>query len=168
MFVPMKATTSRPARRKSCSTAGAIRTRTRRSTASPGAPTAGSTAATASSRTRGRQAGHAGQGPHADQRRRLALSSDPERVRGLRPRHEQSVGPRLQRLRPGVRHRLRHPARLPHHPGRPLSRQAGSHFNPYTYDDIKTIADHLHWQGANPWAGNSSSDSLAAAMPTAA
>ncbi len=24
-------------------------------------------------------------------------------------------------------------------------RQAGSHFDPYTYDDIKTIADHLHY-----------------------
>jgi putative membrane-bound dehydrogenase-like protein len=33
-------------------------------------------------------------------------------------------------------------------------RQAGAHFNPYTYADIQTIADHLHWQGANPWAGN--------------
>jgi putative membrane-bound dehydrogenase-like protein len=39
-------------------------------------------------------------------------------------------------------------------------RQAGSHFNPYTYADIQTIADHLHWQGANPWAGNNRSDSL--------
>jgi putative membrane-bound dehydrogenase-like protein len=39
-------------------------------------------------------------------------------------------------------------------------RQAGNHFNPHTYDDIKTIADHLHWQGANPWAGNNSSGSL--------
>ena len=39
-------------------------------------------------------------------------------------------------------------------------RQAGSHFNPYTYADIQTIADHLHWQGANPWAGNNKSDSL--------
>jgi putative membrane-bound dehydrogenase-like protein len=38
-------------------------------------------------------------------------------------------------------------------------RQAGSHFNPHTYDDIKTIADHLHWQGPNPWAGNNKSDS---------
>ncbi len=38
-------------------------------------------------------------------------------------------------------------------------RQAGSHFNPYTYDDIKTIADHLHWEGANQWAGNQSSGS---------
>ena len=39
-------------------------------------------------------------------------------------------------------------------------RQGGTHFNPHTYDDIKTIADHLHWQGANPWAGNERSDSL--------
>jgi putative membrane-bound dehydrogenase-like protein len=26
-------------------------------------------------------------------------------------------------------------------------RQAGAHFNPYTYDDIKTIADHAHYAG---------------------
>ena len=26
-------------------------------------------------------------------------------------------------------------------------RQAGKHFNPYTYDDIKTHADHVHWLG---------------------
>lgn len=26
-------------------------------------------------------------------------------------------------------------------------RQAGQHFNPYTYDDIKTIAKHRHWTG---------------------
>jgi putative membrane-bound dehydrogenase-like protein len=38
-------------------------------------------------------------------------------------------------------------------------RQAGEHFNPYTYTDIQAIADHLHWQGANPWAGNNRSDS---------
>jgi putative membrane-bound dehydrogenase-like protein len=38
-------------------------------------------------------------------------------------------------------------------------RQGGQHFNIHTYDDIKTIADHLHWQGANPWAGNNKSDS---------
>ncbi len=38
-------------------------------------------------------------------------------------------------------------------------RQAGTHFNRHTYADIQTIADHLHWQGANPWAGNSRSDS---------
>ncbi len=34
-------------------------------------------------------------------------------------------------------------------------RQAGEHFNPYTYDDIKTIADHVHWLGnRGPHAGN--------------
>ena len=37
-------------------------------------------------------------------------------------------------------------------------RQAGPHFNPYTYDDIKTIADHRHFLGANPHAGNGRSD----------
>jgi putative membrane-bound dehydrogenase-like protein len=39
-------------------------------------------------------------------------------------------------------------------------RQAGSHFNPYTYDDIKTIADHRHYVGANPHGGNDRSDSM--------
>jgi putative membrane-bound dehydrogenase-like protein len=44
--------------------------------------------------------------------------------------------------------------------GARYQRQAGNHFNPYTYADIQTIADHLHWRGANPWAGNDrSSDS---------
>jgi putative membrane-bound dehydrogenase-like protein len=38
-------------------------------------------------------------------------------------------------------------------------RQAGLHFNPYTYADIPTIADHLHWQGADPWKAISTSDS---------
>jgi len=32
-------------------------------------------------------------------------------------------------------------------PGARYQRQAGKHFNPYTYDDIKTIADHLHYAG---------------------
>ncbi len=38
-------------------------------------------------------------------------------------------------------------------------RQAGPHFNTYTYDDIKTIADHRHYLGANPHGGNGRSDS---------
>ncbi len=38
-------------------------------------------------------------------------------------------------------------------------RQAGQHFNPYTYDDIKTIALHRHWIGATPHSGNNRSDS---------
>ncbi len=38
-------------------------------------------------------------------------------------------------------------------------RQAGPHFNPFTYDDIKTIADHRHYLGANPHGGNGRSDS---------
>jgi putative membrane-bound dehydrogenase-like protein len=38
-------------------------------------------------------------------------------------------------------------------------RQAGAHFNPYTYDDIKTIARHRHYVGANPHGGNERSDS---------
>ncbi|MCA9262773.1 MAG: c-type cytochrome [Planctomycetales bacterium] len=31
--------------------------------------------------------------------------------------------------------------------GARYQRQAGQHFNPHTYDDIKTIADHLHYAG---------------------
>lgn len=39
-------------------------------------------------------------------------------------------------------------------------RQAGEHLNPHTYDDIKTIADHVHWVGDNgPHAGNHRSGS---------
>ena len=39
--------------------------------------------------------------------------------------------------------------------GARYQRQAGQHFNPYTYDDIKTIADHVHWVGdRGPHAGN--------------
>ncbi len=37
-------------------------------------------------------------------------------------------------------------------------RQAGQHFNKYTYDDIKTIALHRHWIGATPHSGNNRSD----------
>lgn len=37
-------------------------------------------------------------------------------------------------------------------------RQAGNHFNPYTYNDIKTVADHFHYLGARPHAGNGRSD----------
>lgn len=34
-------------------------------------------------------------------------------------------------------------------------RQAGSHFNPHIYEDIPTIADHVHWAGdQGPHAGN--------------
>ncbi|MEX0641491.1 MAG: PVC-type heme-binding CxxCH protein, partial [Pirellulales bacterium] len=37
-------------------------------------------------------------------------------------------------------------------------RQGGEHFNKHTYDDIKTIADHRHYVGGNPHAGNNRSD----------
>jgi putative membrane-bound dehydrogenase-like protein len=44
-------------------------------------------------------------------------------------------------------------------PGARYKRQAGRHFNPYIFDDIKTSADHVHWMGKNgPHAGNSRSD----------
>jgi putative membrane-bound dehydrogenase-like protein len=36
-----------------------------------------------------------------------------------------------------------------------FERQAGEHFNVFTYDDIKTIGDHVHWLGdRGPHAGN--------------
>ena len=38
-------------------------------------------------------------------------------------------------------------------------RQAGQHFNPFTFADIPTIADHRHYLGATPHAGNNKSDS---------
>ena len=37
-------------------------------------------------------------------------------------------------------------------PGGRYERQAGQHFQPYTFEDIKTIADHRHFPGANPHA----------------
>jgi putative membrane-bound dehydrogenase-like protein len=44
--------------------------------------------------------------------------------------------------------------------GARYKRQAGKHFNPYIYDDIKTIADHVHWVGRKgPHAGNARSGS---------
>ncbi len=39
-------------------------------------------------------------------------------------------------------------------------RQADSHFGAHVYDDIKTIADHVHYLGDTPHAGNQRSDSL--------
>ncbi len=39
-------------------------------------------------------------------------------------------------------------------------RQGGRHFNPFVYDDIKTVADHLHYLGATPHSGNGFSDSV--------
>lgn len=37
-------------------------------------------------------------------------------------------------------------------------RQAGNHFERYTYADIQTIADHRHYLGDNPHGGNGRSD----------
>ena len=42
--------------------------------------------------------------------------------------------------------------------GARYKRQAGRHFNPHIFDDIKTVADHVHWVGRKgPHAGNSRS-----------
>ena len=44
-------------------------------------------------------------------------------------------------------------------PGARYQRQYGDHFNPYTFDDIKTHGDHVHWVGERgPHAGNHRSD----------
>ena len=52
--------------------------------------------------------------------RRLALPPDAADLRGRRPRHDQPLGPRLRRVRPGVHHQLRHQAPLARRPRRPL------------------------------------------------
>ncbi len=39
-------------------------------------------------------------------------------------------------------------------------RQGGRHFNPYVFEDIGTVADHLHYLGATPHSGNGLSDSV--------
>ena len=73
----------------------------------------------------------------------LALSPDPARLRSVRRGHEQSVGARLQRLRPRLHDRLRHRAPVSRRPGRDgTSGRRTSISIRYTYDDIKTIADH--------------------------
>ncbi|MBY0457691.1 MAG: HEAT repeat domain-containing protein, partial [Gemmataceae bacterium] len=43
--------------------------------------------------------------------------------------------------------------------GARYQRQAGVDFNPYTYEEIKTIALHRHYVGASPHGGNGRSDS---------
>lgn len=43
-------------------------------------------------------------------------------------------------------------------PGGRYQRQTGQHFNPYTYNDIKTIGDHVHYLGRTPHSGNDRSD----------
>ena len=49
-----------------------------------------------------------------------------------------------------------------HHviPGSRMIRQAGGHFNPYVYDDLDPIGDHVHWVGnQGPHASNRRSGS---------
>ena len=70
------------------------------------------------------QAGHAGPRPDAAQRGHLAVPSHAARVRGFCRRHEQSLGRRFRRPRPGFLHGVRDSAPVPHHSGRPL-RAAG-------------------------------------------
>lgn len=44
-------------------------------------------------------------------------------------------------------------------PGGRYERQAGAHFEPWVREDIQTIADHRHYVGENPHAGNETSAS---------
>ena len=57
--------------------------------------------------------------------RHLALSSDAARVRGFRPRHQQSLGRRFQRAWPRLFDGLRHPAPVLHDSRRPLRAAGG-------------------------------------------
>ncbi len=98
----------------------------------------------------GRQARHARQGPRPAQRRDLAVSPDEGPLRSLRPRgDEQPLGlsdfdARGQSFLTScvIPHSLYHII-----PGARYERQGGQHFEPYTFDDIKTIADHRHYVG---------------------
>ena len=120
--------------------------------ASPGGPTAGSTAATASSRTR--SVGKPGT-PDKD---RMPINAGIWRYHPTRhvfevfahgtsnpwgldfDDHGQAAS-----SRPASSRTCCHIIQ-----GGRYQRQAGQHFNPYTYDDIKTIADHRHYVGAQP------------------
>jgi len=44
--------------------------------------------------------------------------------------------------------------------GARYQRQAGEHFGRFVFDDIKTIADHLHYLGDDPWQANGRSDAV--------
>ncbi len=44
-------------------------------------------------------------------------------------------------------------------PGGRYIRQAGEHLDAFAYEELDTIADHRHWQGESPWAGNERSGS---------
>ena len=97
------ATTCPTASRRCCSTAGATRTRTKRSTRSSGGPTAGSTAATACSRTR-----NVGK-PGTPDDERMPINAGIWRYHPTRHEFEvfadgtsNPVGRRFRRPRPGV------------------------------------------------------------------
>ena len=143
------ATTSPTASRRCCSTAGASRTRTKRSTRFIWGPDGwlyGCHGVFTHSQRR--QAGHARRQAHADQRRHLALSSRCGTSSRSSPRARATRGASTSTTtaRPSPR-----PAsfRTCIHiiQGGRYQRQAGQHFNPYTYDDIKTIAEHRHYIG---------------------
>ena len=138
---------------------GLRRTRTKRSTRSSGARTAGSTAATACSRIRS-----VGK-PGTPDDERMPINAGIWRYHPTR--HEFEVFAEGTSNPWGVDFNDHGQAFctacvIPHlfHiiQGGRYQRQAGEHFNPYTYDDIKTIADHRHYLGDTPHAGNGRSD----------
>ena len=98
---------------------------------------------------------------HAAERRRLALSTRRRRRSRCSPRARATRGAWISTT---TATRSRPPASSSTSihvvQGARYKRQAGRHFNPNVYDDIKTIADHVHWVGnRGPHAANSRSGS---------
>ena len=98
-----------------------------------------------------RQAGHAGRGPH----RRSTPASGAITRRGTSSRSSptaratRGASTSTSTARSSSRRASSRTASTSIQGGR-YQRQAGQHFNPYTYADIKTIADHRHYVGAEP------------------
>ena len=138
---------NRPVHRKSCSTAGVIRTHTTRSARFSGGRTAGSTAATASRRIPSRRARHS---------RKDRLSFDGSIWRYHPTKHAFEIFAEGLTNPWGIDYNDRGQifatgCVIPHlwHiiQGARYQRPFGQHAFPYTYDDVKTIADHNHWSG---------------------
>ena len=158
--MPM-ATIGQTARRRCCSTAGVIKTRTKRSTRSSGVPMAGCTAVTACSRTR------------TSASRELPTRSGSRSTAAfgaIIPRGTNSKSLPTARAIPGesISTTKARPSSRPASfrtcyyviQGARYERQAEPHINRFTFEDIKTIADHRHYaSGSGPHAGNGRSDS---------
>ena len=90
-------------------------------------------------------------------RRPLAVPPRRQDVRGARPRHDQPLGPRLERPRRGVLHQ--HGQRPPLACRRRARTSSGGHTidpNPRVYALIDQHADHWHWDNAKDWTDSRS------------